>query len=320
MPADAIWKQGDSAPVLKETFTRPNGTRYSLEGATVNLTIRALTADAPLTLTGSIAIPNAVEGEATYTPSTQDTRTPGEYMANWQVVFPDGSEMTFPTDGYLWVSIQQNLTSPGGQQLVGLPEVKAALYLPANDYERDEDLRGLIEDVQPLIEEHTGPILLQRYEELFDGGNDIIVLSHTPNYGHGTTPVLNILGVSEFRGPIEYPLAPAANPVYGSIYSYELDPRMGEITRRTAGGGTMAFYPGRNSIHVVYEAGQERVPRNVRRAVLEAVRWWYRTTMATGRGREAMADESMERQQPLVSLPYHVIAMLSPTRRHPSIA
>jgi hypothetical protein len=318
MSADWVLKQGDVAPILTDTLTYSNGQPVNLTGATLTFIMRALSSSTPIALTGIAAITVPLTGKVSYTPTVGDTANAGMYMANWHVIFPSGESMTWPTEGYMSVLIEENLTTAGGAQIVGLPEVKDALGLPANDRVHDATLIGLIEDVAPLIEEHTGPIRVQRYEERFDGGNNIISLTHTPNYGFGTTPILTLLGVSEYRGPAEYPLQIVASPVYGSIYSCELDPRMGTITRRTAGGSTVAFMPGRNSIHAVYEAGQEVVPRNVQRAARETVRWWYRTTMAVGRGRETQADD--EQQQPLVSLPYHCLAMLSPTKRYPSFA
>lgn len=318
MPADIVWKQGDTAPVYKETFTKSNGGKYNIEGAAIALNMRSLTSSTPVTLTGATAVLNAVEGEVSFTPSFQDTGVPGDYMATWTVVFPGGSQLTFPTDGYLWITVEENLTHSGLQQLISLPEVKEVFGIPPNDRVHDSQLVGLIEDVRPLIEEHTGPLLPQLFVERFDGGQNIISLTHTPSFGYGTTPILNLLGVSEFRGPIEYPLQIIQNPVYGGIYTCELDPRLGTITRRTAGGGVIAFLPGRNSVKVEYQAGQETIPANVRRACRETIRWWYQTTQAVGRGSLTQADS--EPQMPMVSLPYHAVAMLNPTRRYPSLA
>lgn len=318
MPADWTLKQNDTAPILTDTLTYSNGQLVNLTGATLTFVMRSLTAPTPVLLTGVTAITKPLEGKVSYTPSAGDTANTGMFMANWHVSFPGGQSMSWPTEGYLWVEIEENLTHAGGQQLISLPEVKDSLGIPPNDRIHDAALTGLIEDVRPLIEEHTGPILLQTFTERFDGGQNIITLTHTPSYGFGTTPVLNMLGVSEYRGPIEYPLQLIQNPVYGGIYSYEVDPREGTITRRTAGGGIIAFFPGRNSIRVTYQAGQQTVPRNVQRAARETIRWWYRTTMATGRGSLAQADE--EGHMPMVSLPYHAVAMLNPTRRYPSLA
>jgi hypothetical protein len=230
--------------------------------------------------------------------------------------------MTFPTSGYLWVQIQENLTTAGGAQLVGLPEVKDHMHLPADDRSHDENLVRMIEAVAPLIEEVTGPILPQVYDEWYEGGHATISLRHKPSYGYGTSPILNLMAVSEYRGPIEYNLSLVGTPTQGSVYSVMEHGELGLIVRRSAGGATEPFWRDPNhpaqSIHVVYEAGQETVPTNVRQAVLETIRWWYETTEMVGKGSLTQADAEMPK--PMVSLPYHAVAMLAPTRRHPSIA
>jgi hypothetical protein len=324
MSADVIWKQGDTGPVFKEAFTKSSGGRYSLEGATVTLTLRAFTAASPMTLTGTLAVTDALEGEATYTPSAQDTAIPGDYAATWTVVFPGGSKLTFPTVGYLWVRVEENLTTTGGQQLVGLPVIKDYLDLPANDRVHDEKLLKVLAGVRPLIENITGPIIPQVFDEWYEGGHSTISLRHNPNYGYGTSPLLRLLAVSEYRGPIEYNLAIISTPTQGSVYSCMLNAEVGTITRHTSGGGTEHFWHdpehGGQSVHIVYEAGQERTPDNVEQAVLEAVRVNYMTSQAVGRGRETVVDE----QEPTVSLgfflPRRCHELLAPTAKAPAVA
>ena len=106
------------------------------------------------------------------------------------------------------------------------------------------------------------------------------------------------------------------------MYSAMLNAELGTLVRRTSGGGTYAWWSDpshpQQSVHIVYEAGQETVPANVRRAAAETIRWWWETTQPTGRGSQVLAD--MESPKPMVALPYHVIAMLNPTKRHPSFA
>lgn len=321
--ADLTIKQGDTEPVFARTLVYENGEKVNLVGATVTLVLRQLTSREPLVLTGTTAITNAVEGGASYNFSAKDTAVPGMYMAVWSVVFPHGGgEQTFPTEGYLSIEVQESLTAPSASQLVSLPEVKQHLRLPPNDSTHDAELIGLIEDVQPLIEEHTGPIVPKVYDEWYEGGHSTISLRHKPSFGFGTTPLLRVMAVSEYRGPIEYNLSIVPTPTQGSVYSEMTHDELGLIVRRTAGGGTYSWWQDpshpQQSVHVIYEAGQEVVPRNIARAAREAIRWWWTTTMGTGKGRETVADA--ETQLPLVALPYHVVAMLSPTRRHPSLA
>jgi hypothetical protein len=319
MPADWTIVSGDTSPYFAEDLEYTNKRPVNIEGAVIELILRSLTARAPAELTGEVVVTDAEKGQFYYAPSVADTAVPGNYTANWRVTFGDGGIQTFPTTGYLWLEVQPNLTASSAVQLVGLGELKDKLFLAADNRVHDAWFLGEIEAVRPLIEEVAGPILPQIYDEKFDGGNNLISLLHPPTYGWGTSPVLNILGASEFRGPIEYPLSLVPNPVFGSIYSVEVNPQLGELTRRTAGGGVTAFMPGRNAVHVVYEAGQATVPPNVRRAAVETIRWWFQTTEAVGRGAQARADESVGSDKPMVGLPYHVREMLQPARRHPSI-
>lgn len=324
MAADWTIKEGDVEPVFYDQLELSNGEKVNLTGATVQFVMRSPTAAEPLKLAGTVTVIQPEEGEIGYLPAAADTQgRAGMFMASWVVVFPGGKQMTFPTEGYLWVSVEEALTVVGGPQLlIGLPEVKEYLRLPANDHAHDGELIGLIEDVRPLIEEHTGPIIPQTFDEWYNGGNSTIALRHKPSYGLGTSPIFELLAVSEYRGPIEYNLSIVSTPTQGSVYSVMLQPELGVMVRRTAGGGTYAFWHdpshAAQTVHVIYRCGQQDIPRNVARAARETIRWWWMTTMAIGRGRETQADA--EQQLPHVALPYHVVAMLSPTRRHPSLA
>jgi hypothetical protein len=175
--------------------------------------------------------------------------------------------------------------------------------------------------VTPLIEAQVGPVIPRTFEEWHNGGSGTIELFRRPSSAFGTSPVMTLMAASEYRGPIEYPLALVASPVFGSIYSVFLNQDMGTITRRTAGGGAIGFMPGPEQIHVLYQAGQSTVPMNVAYACKEAVRIAYEWTQPTGPGSRTIAD-AMESGTP--SLPGQLSSiigmMLRPTRRAPSFA
>jgi hypothetical protein len=320
--ADFQIVSGDTEPYFEEQFTYSSGEPVDLTEAEVRFTMRSETATEPVRLTGKITVTNAAEGKLLYAPSVADTANIGNYAANWHVTFPGGESQTFPTVGYLWVQVQPNLTSTGEPLLVGLGELKEKLYLPAEDHSKDDWLRGEIEAVRPLVENLTGPILPQVFDEWYEGGSSSIRLRNVPSYGFGTSPVFMLMAVSEYRGPIEYNLALVGTPTQGSVYSVMGHGELGTIVRRTAGGGTYAFWSDPShpaqSVHVVYYVGQREVPANVKRAAVEAIRWWYETTQDTGRGSQTPAD--MEPMRPMVALPYHCEAMLAPTRRAPVCA
>jgi hypothetical protein len=206
-------------------------------------------------------------------------------------------------------------------QLVGLDDLKEYLNIAATSRERDSKLLSYLTAVTPIIEAITGPIIPKVYDEWHDGGSNIIELLRKPATGFGTSPVLTLIAASEYRGPIEYPLALIASPVFGSIYSVFLNSDMGTITRRSAGGSTISFMPGRESVHVIYQAGQAVTPPNVVEATKELIRVNYVTTQQTGTGRQTVSDaqDSTSAGTPYF-IPTHVRQMLAPTRRSPSFA
>ncbi len=324
MAADFVFKAGATHRAATDTLSNSDGTAPNLAGATVQFVVRSLTALAPLTLTGLSTITNVAACAVQYSPSATDL-APGDYMAVWFVTYADGSTDTFPQDGWLSVEVQDNLMAvgvSGTQQLVSLPTVKDHLNIPAGNRSIDAKLLRWIRDVRPVVEQITGPIIVQQFEEWKDGGNLYVSLNHSPSTGYGTTPVLNLMACSEYivGVPTEWSLAIVDTPDKGTMYSCQLDLRRGRVIRRTAGGATQPFPAGPNTVHVIYQAGQATVPDNVTAATLEMVRINYRPTMAVGRGAQAQADD----QDTGPPLGFYVSKrcreMLSPNRRHPSFA
>lgn len=318
MPADFVIKAGDEEPYLTDELKYSNSSTVNLEGATVKFVMRTTTSQSAVGLTGHLSIINAPQGHVQFAFSAADTAAAGMFLASWIVTFPTGKTMTFPTEGYLWISVEQALTTTSQAQLVGLPEVLDYLNNPASDRIHDKKLLGWIEAVRPLIEFETGPIIPQKFDEWHDGGHPWITLRHRPRTGIGTTPLLRVAACSEYLGPVEWPLAIVSSPDLGELYSCMVDVRLGRVVRRTAGGGTQPFPYQPQAVHVVYEAGQEQVPENVQLAALETIAWWHSTQQPTGKGRMRAADD--EGGKPSVGLPYHALSILGPTKRIKGIA
>lgn len=318
MAADVVIKAGDTVPYLNETLEYSDQSPVDLNGKTVALTMRSLTSTDPVTLTGTMTVVDESNGIVSYQFSSQDTSVPGNYLAN--IVVTAGSDtMTFPTDGYLWVEVQPNVTSEL-RQLVGLPDVKDYLNVTSSDHAIDARLLRLIETVRPVVESITGPIIPQQFDEWHDGGQTYVKLRRCPSTGYGTSPTLTLLAVSEYNGPIEWPLSIVASPDRGQLYSVMLDLALGRVVRRTAGGGEMGFPIGSQAVHVVYESGQSEIPANVYEGTLELLRVNYQQTMSVGRGSRTRADES-DTGAPLgFFVPRRVRELLAPNRRFPSIA
>src|SRR5207302_551749 len=122
MPADWTIVQGDTAPLFSDTLTYSNGEAVNLETAVVKFVMRSATSSEPVRLTGETSIIGVKTGKVAFRCSAQDTAVVGHYMANWVVTFAGGEQMTFPTVGYMWVTVQESLTSQSVPSLVSLPE------------------------------------------------------------------------------------------------------------------------------------------------------------------------------------------------------
>lgn len=323
MPAAIIWKQGDTQPSFADTLQYSDGTVPPLGGnTTLALRIRSLSDAALMSATGVVKILDPNQGSVLYTPSANDTAVPGNYVAEWVVTFDPVTglgQQTFPTDGYIWLSVEPNL-SLAPQGVVALPVVKKVLNIQDNDHSRDAELLDIIQSVAPLVEAETGPIVPKLYDEWYDGGSPTIALHHDPSAGFGSNPYLQVVAASEYRGPVEYPLALVASPALGSIYSLMVVPQYATVTRRTAAGRTLAFMPGHESVHIVYKSGQNPIPAAIQRATIEYVRTLYRWPQQTGQGSLSPADR-MELGAAFQSEVSRIVrTWLRPLGRYPSIA
>ena len=320
MPSfDFVIKQGDTDPSLSDSLTYTDGSVVNLTGASVNSVMRAQTALTP-SINTAATITSASVGQVAYSFTAANTATTGLYAGNWVVTFAGGAQMTFPTIGYLSISVEENLTSAGGQLLVSLPDAKDILNIDAKDHTHDMKLIRFINAVQVIVENIVGPVITRTFEEWADGGQYAIQVRRRPSSALGTTPVLTLMACSEYRGPIEYPLNVIKDPSFGTVYSCMMD-NYGTITRRSAGGGIIAFPSMPRSVHYWYQAGQQTVPWNIYEGTLELLREHYQQTQQMSRGRNAAASDDDTPNQAIIGflVSGKVRQWLAPVRKHPSL-
>lgn len=324
MAVDLTIKQGDTSPPFNQAILDQNGNRQDLTGATVNFVMRALTATTPV-VNAAASVLDASSGMVQYTFTSAQTATPGLYSGVFTVVLPGGATYTYPNDGYLEISVQENIVSADGLELVSVADAKDYLNIPSSDRTRDAKVLRYIRACRPVIEAITGPIIPTLFEEWHDGGQVYILLRRRPSFGYGTNPLLIVQAISEYNGPIEWPLALIASPDEGQLYSAMLEPQFGRVVRRTAGGGVQAFPNMPQSVHVWYTSGQSTIPDNVYEATLELLRVNFQQTQQ-GRPRAGGAgfgggDDSEPVRTPFgFFVPGRVRELLGTNRRHPSLA
>jgi hypothetical protein len=98
-------KSGDTAIEFTSTL-QTNGTAVNLTGATVVMLLKL--GDAAGT-SHSATIVSAAAGTVKCVPGGSFPTTAGRYLQEWQVTFSDTTILTFPSDGYNFVVILDDL-------------------------------------------------------------------------------------------------------------------------------------------------------------------------------------------------------------------
>lgn len=101
-------KSGDTAPALQATLQDGGGTAIDLTGATVRFHMRQKGAIKPV-VDSSAALVTPASGVVQYAWSDEDTALPGEYEAEFEVTYPSGIIETFPSNGFINVTIRESL-------------------------------------------------------------------------------------------------------------------------------------------------------------------------------------------------------------------
>ena len=312
---DFVIRQGDTAPTLTYTCTDISGNALNLTGATVQFVMRTITSSTP-SIQASATIVSATAGTVSFTFTAAQTATAGQFMGTFVVTYSGGGIQTAPADGYLSINIEDNLTTTGGSQIISLAEAKDYLNIPASNKTDDAKLVRMIKGIGPVIEFIVGPVIEKQVDEWHDGGTDTIILRQRP--------VVNVLAVSEYVGPIEWDLAIVQDPAHGQIYSCQVELATGRIVRRTTGGGTVNFTPGRETVHVVYLAGRTSIDENITFGTLELLRINFSQTQRRRPqvgGDPGFAVDAQEPGQQIMGffVPNRVRELLLPSKRRPGM-
>lgn len=134
MIPDFEWRKGDQEPVFAQRLTDDAGNPVDLSGATLALIMRSLASAEPVALHAPVQAvtppDDSVPCQIQWAPDSVDTAAidAGGYLGNWSIVFADGTPMTSPTSGYLWIEVEESLTDsqltvgvrPPNRQVAGL--------------------------------------------------------------------------------------------------------------------------------------------------------------------------------------------------------
>lgn len=282
---DLVIGQGLTVPTYTDTILDASGSALNLTDATVKFVMRSL-ANAAATVNAAATIVNASTGQVSFTFTAADTAIAGLYMAQWIVTESGGGTYAFPNVGFRSIEVSPSLAN-APQGIVSLPDAKDVLNFTADDDVHDTKILRWINACQVVIEQQVGPVVPKTIEEWHSGGHYQVVPRYTPNRAWGSDPLLIVNAISEYNGPIEWPLAMVSTPDEAILYSVIVDVATGTITRTTAGGGIQQFSSsaGPRSVHLWYTTGQNSVPANIYEAAIELLRQNYqKTAQSTNKG------------------------------------
>ncbi len=208
--------------------------------------------------------------------------------------------------------------------VVSLQDVKVHLRSPMTNTSDDAALTGFIWAADDVIVTECGDVVACQYDEFHSGGDVSIWLRNTP--------IIQVDNVEEGWGWYNWELnyqqvntVPATN-----LFAYSIDgPKVGKITRRSAGNVSIPFMPGLDNIHVIYTAGRVSVPGSIRLAALELIAHWWQSSQLRAQMGSAMnsqydtTDPDFTRSQAVTSInlgvPTRILELLKRYRHLPYI-
>jgi hypothetical protein len=107
---DFTIKRGDTLPSIRASLLDGSREPIDLTAASVRFIMRPAAGGSP-TINQAATVTDAVGGGVLYAWGSDDTATPGEYLAEWEIAFGT-AKLTVPNGGYLRVLIVGDLNPP----------------------------------------------------------------------------------------------------------------------------------------------------------------------------------------------------------------
>jgi hypothetical protein len=192
-------------------------------------------------------------------------------------------------------------------------DVKPWLQIPGSDTSRDVNLELIVDMVCQWIQGYLGrPVGATRYDRRFDGwagwqGAYVLL----PYY-----PVLQIVSCVEYRGISGPYTLPESTPT-DQVDGFQLSPLTGRLTRVFPGNVQKPWFPGSRNIEVVWVAGFNPVPADLKVAALELTAHWFRNTQQQSANRLGAPGSASEYDPASTGglwagIPNRIITLLAP--------
>lgn len=181
--------------------------------------------------------------------------------------------------------------------IIGLADARKALSLTAADTSKDEDLRGYISAVTPIVEDITGPVLPATKVMTVDGGTCSVVLPHR------VTAVTSVVedGITLTSG------------------GYIANLASGIILRGTT-QTVRSFAPGRQNVTVTYTVGSSVVTDAVTKAARIILRQMWQADQQGYRPNFGSPDQDTVQTPSGFLVPKRAYELLKPTPAMPGFS
>lgn len=103
-------KRNDTRPIIDYTLRDQSGAPVDLTGCSVFF-IMAKYRNREVLVNKEASIVDSSQGQVSYMFASEDTEQIGIMVAEFKVLFPDGSTETFPSSGYILINIEEDLGS-----------------------------------------------------------------------------------------------------------------------------------------------------------------------------------------------------------------
>lgn len=195
-------------------------------------------------------------------------------------------------------------------------EVKTWLQIPSGDTSRDANIQLITDMACQWVQNWLGrPIAPQQYDRRFDGWSGLNgAYLELPWY-----PVLEIVSVTEYWG-IAGPHTLVESTPTNQVDGWQCVYQTGRMTRVFPGNVQKPWFPGSRNVEIVWVAGYNPVPGDVRVATLEMIAHWWRNTQQAG-GRPSGNIVPASEFEPATDtgtfygVPDRTVALLSPYMR-----
>ncbi len=193
-------------------------------------------------------------------------------------------------------------------------EVKPWLQVPATSTARDANLTLITEMACSWVANYVGRAIgATTFDRRFDGwaswqGAYIML----PYY-----PVLEVVSVTEYWGIAGPHVLSESTPTV-QIDGWQCAYNTGRLNRVFPGNVQKPWFPGSRNVEVVWTAGYNPIPADIKVATLELIAHWYRNTQQMGArpGNNIIVAAEFEPAEQAGGLwqgvPYRITALLSP--------